>query len=136
MNTLNSSSSVHNHILKFNMKKNEIKKGKEFYNLWRQEKIFSPALNRNISVTRKGWNHITGGNRNFKDKIRRIRILHFARELIKISTTIQNIKRNRNKTFLALEHVFDIRTNYKVRVILESDDEKNYRFLSVMDKKI
>ena len=118
------------------MKLRNIDEAWNFYNQWRQENSFSPALNTNINITRKGWNHIFNKNRNEKDKYRRLKLLPYAKELIELSTTIQNIKQSNEGTFIAIEHVFNLETNYKVRVILESKDNRDYTFLSVMDKKI
>ena len=113
-----------------------INKGFTFYKKWRTQKTYSPALDTEISITRKGWNHITNKRRTYKDVIRRIKLLPYAQKLIKKSTTIQNIRRDKSKTFIAMEHIFDLNVNKKVRVILESENENSYRFLSVMDKKI
>lgn len=118
------------------MSSKEIEKAKIFYDEWRKETTFSPALGKDIQITLRGWNHITGGDRDLKDKIRRVKILSLAKDLILRSTTIQDVRKSYGKTFLTLEHVFDIEKNYKVRVILESNDGIVYRFLSVMDKKI
>ena len=108
----------------------------DFYNNWRKENSFSPALKKNVKITRKGWSHIFNKNRNETDKYRRLKLLPYAKELIELSTTIQNIKQSDETTFIAIEHVFNLETNYKVRVILESKNNSDYTFLSVMDKKI
>jgi hypothetical protein len=118
------------------MSSKEIDKAKLFYDAWRKEKTFSPALGKDILITRRGWNHIIGGDREFKDKIRRVKVLNLAKDLILKSTTIQDVRKSYGKTFIAFEHVFDIKRNYKVRVVLESNDGITYKFLSVMDKKI
>lgn len=119
------------------MNKSEaINKGFTFYKQWRKQKTYSPALEKDISITRKGWNHITNKRRSYRDVIRRVKLLPYAQKLIKKSTTVQNVRRDKNRTFIAMEHIFDLNVNKKVRVILESEDENSYRFLSVMDKKI
>jgi uncharacterized protein YeaO (DUF488 family) len=118
------------------MSSKEIEKAKIFYDEWRKETTFSPALNTSISVTKKGWNHIVNKKRNYKDMFRRINLLDKARQLIKKSSTIQDYRQIDNRIYIAFEHIFSFDKKYKTRVVLESINGGPYTFLSVMDKKI
>lgn len=119
-------------------------KAKKYYDRWRQEKTYSPALKSEIKVTLKGWKHITGATgskkRKLSDVYRRLKLLPHAKKIIKKSTTIQNIVVKNKKKYYALEAVIPVKEAgrvqpRKVRVILQKDKLGNYIFLSVMDKK-
>lgn len=119
-------------------------KEKRYYDSWRKEKTYSPALKSNIKVTLKGWRHITGATghkkRLFSDVYRRLKLLPYAKVVIKKSTTIQNIVVKNKRKYYAIEAVVNISEKdskklRKVRVIIEEDQKGNYIFLSVMDKK-
>lgn len=116
----------------------------KFYDAWRKERTYSPALKSEIKISLKGWRHITGATgakkRPFGDVYRRLKLLPHAKDIIKKSTTIQNIVVKNKRKYYALEAVVPVNEDgktlpRKVRVILQEDLKKNYRFLSVMDKK-
>ncbi|MDP3918062.1 MAG: hypothetical protein Q8Q30_02730 [Candidatus Woesebacteria bacterium] len=120
------------------------KKAKIYYNKWRKETTYSPALKKNIHITLKGWKHLTGATghkkRTFNDIYRRLKLLPYAKLIIKKSSTIQNIKVKNNIKYFALEAVIPIKTTTtkqlrKVRVIIQEDKKGNLIFLSIMDKK-
>lgn len=123
--------------------KKEKQKAWIYYNRWRKEKTYSPALKQNIVVSLKGWKHITGATgakkRNFKDIYRRLKLLPDAKKVIKKSTTIQNIVRKYNKDYYVIEAMVRGKSTSKrfkkVRVILIEDKKGNKIFYSVMDKK-
>ncbi len=119
-------------------------KAKKYYDLWRKQKTYSPALKANVNITLKGWKHITGATghkkRSFGDVYRRLKLLPHAKSIIKKSTTIQNIKIKNKIKYYALEAVVKIKNNgavkqRKVRVIIQEDKLGTLIFLSVMDKK-
>jgi len=119
-------------------------KAKRYYDSWRKEKTYSPALKSNIKITLKGWRHITGATghkkRPFGDIYRRLKLLPYAKIVIKKSTTIQNIVVKSKRKYYAIEAIVNIgekdsKKLRKVRVIIREDKKGNYVFLSVMDKK-
>jgi hypothetical protein len=76
-------------------KKSDIQKKKEhyfrLYQSWK--KIYCPALKSDVYFTLYGWKHIFEDKfRTGKEQIRRMDILPLARNLINISTTIQNTR--------------------------------------------
>lgn len=115
-----------------------------FYNEWRKQKTFSPALNTDIRISLKGWYHITGAKgykqRSAHDVYRRLMILHHAKSIIETATTIQNVQIKGKITYYALDAVIkvteDKKTDWrKIRVIIIDDLKGNKIFYSVMDKK-
>lgn len=132
--------------LKETMRKSNsiIKRAWKFYNEWRKNPSHSPALKAKVSVSLKGWRHISGAfggkKRTFADIYRRLHLLPKAKEIIEKSTTIQNVEKRHGKTFYTLEAVVEIeekgkKAPRKVRVILVEDKKGNKIFYSVMDKK-
>ena len=120
------------------------KKAKIYYDKWRLEKTYSPALKKNINITLKGWRHITGDDQNkkrvFGDVYRRLKLLPSAKFIIKKSSTIQSVGTKNNIKYFALEAVVPIKINKTkslrvVKVIIQEDKMGNLTFLSVMDKK-
>lgn len=116
----------------------------EFYDSWRKVKSYSPALKSDIRISLTGWRHISGATgskkRTFGDIYRRFKLLPYAKQIIKTSTTIQNISTKGKRKFYALEAMVEVKENNnkdfrKVRVILIEDKQKNKIFYSVMDKK-
>lgn len=118
----------------------------EFYQKWRKQKTYSPALETEIRVSLKGWAHLSGSDkarkrRTHKDAYRRYKLLPYAKEIIKTSTTIQNITEKGNRKFYALEAVMKVSYNHKeenrkIRVVLIEDNLGNKIFYSVMDRRI
>lgn len=94
----------------------------------------------------KGWAHLSGSDkarkrRTHKDAYRRYKLLPYAKEIIKTSTTIQNITEKGNRKFYALEAVMKVSYNHnkenrKIRVVLIEDNLGNKIFYSVMDRRI
>ncbi len=117
----------------------------DFYNKWRSEGSYCPALDREICITLKGWNHLMGNGENKKrtihDKARRFKLIPIAREIIEKSTTIQNIRMQEGRKYYALEAVKDIEIYgdkpqiTKIRVILQEDPNGKIVFFSVMSRK-
>lgn len=118
----------------------------EFYQEWRKEKTYSPALKSEIRISLKGWAHLSGSDRarkkrTYKDAYRRYKLLPYAKEIIKTSTTIQNISEKRNRKFYALEAVVEVtyqekKESRKIRVIIIEDKLGNKIFYSVMDRRV
>lgn len=116
----------------------------KFYNKWRKEKTFCPALNTNVSVSLKGWRHISGATghkkRTPEDTFRRFKLLPCAKEIIEKATLVQDISKRNGSTFYVLEGMVNVKevggeALRKVRVIIIEDKLKNKIFYSVMDKK-
>lgn len=111
-----------------------------FYNMWRRESTYSAALGMNIVVSKKGWNHIIGDKqpRPGKDVMHKLNLLPYAKEVIKISTSIKTIRKNNGINYYALEA--NVECEYKnlrlpsrqVRVIVIEDSKGNKIFYSVM----
>lgn len=69
----------------------EIKKYRLLYFSWQH--IYCPALNQDVFFTRKGWDHIISKEgRTKQEKLRRIRVLPKAKQLLSITTTIQEMR--------------------------------------------
>ena len=118
----------------------------EFYQKWRQEKTYSPALNCIVRVSLMGWNHLSGSDkarkkRTYQDAYRRYKLLPYAKKIITTSTTIQNITNKGGRKFYALEAVVLVSYNgkkeeRKIRVVIREDNQGNKIFYSVMDRRI
>ncbi|MDP3758622.1 MAG: hypothetical protein Q8Q86_02790 [Candidatus Daviesbacteria bacterium] len=118
----------------------------EFYQKWRKQKTYSPALKTEVRVSLKGWAHLSGSDkvrrkRTYQDAYRRYKLLPYAKEIIETSTTIQNITEKRKRKFYALEAIIkvsynDKKENRKIKVILIEDQLGNKIFYSVMDRRI
>lgn len=118
----------------------------EFYQEWRKEKTYSPALKSEVRISLKGWAHLSGSDkarkkRTYQDAYRRYKLLPYAKEIIETSTTIQNITQKRERKFYALEAVVELaykgkKENRKIRVVLIEDHLENKIFYSVMDRRI
>lgn len=98
-----------------------------------------------VVVSLKGWKHLTGvtgfKKRSFNDIYRRLKLLPYADEIIKTSTTIKNIVIKNKRKYYAIEAVIKVKEGEiemfkKIRVIIQEDKNKIYRFYSVMDKKM
>lgn len=115
-----------------------------FYSQWRKEKCFCPALSEEVTISLVGWYHLTGQKGNKKrvwnDVYRRLLLLEHAKEIIKTSTTIQNISVKNGRRYYVLEAMRLVNEKgrkewRKVRVILIESKSLKKIFLSVMDKK-
>lgn len=116
----------------------------KFYDKWRKKPPYSPALKATVRVSRKGWSHLTGASgykkRTVGDVYRRLKLLPYADDIIKTSTTIQNILTKKKVKYYALEAIVEVdqdgkKSPRKVRVIIQKDKSGQFVFLSVMDKK-
>jgi len=114
-----------------------------YYDKWRKKPPYSPALKSTVRISRKGWNHLIGATgykkRVVDDVYRRLKLLPYADEIIKTSTTIQNIITKKKIKYYALEAVVEVeqdgkKSPRKVRVIIQQDKSGQFVFLSVMDK--
>lgn len=111
-----------------------------FYNEWRKVVTYCPALNTNIIVSMKGWNHITGipGYRRLETDVRRrLYLLPYAQALIETATSFQ-IKEKQDKKYFALEATVSCTykgidlPSKKVRVVLIEDKQGRKIFYSLM----
>jgi hypothetical protein len=106
-------------------------KARKFYEKWRREGSYSPALREQILVTRLGWNHLVDPrkHRTKAQKIKRFDALPTAKHILDTATTYQ-------------EHHFDKGINYyafiaeidgkRIKVIVSSKFKKQKAFLSVI----
>lgn len=118
----------------------------KFYQQWRKEKTYSPALECEIRISLKAWAHLSGSDKSRKrrtsqDAYRRYKLLPFAKEIIAKSTTVQNITEKNNRKFYALEAMIEVSyngqsENRKIRVVLIEDKLGNKIFYSVMDRRV
>lgn len=123
--------------------KKEIDKAWKMYNRWRNQKIVSPALKKQVMFTRQGWEHITGRDdkkRTLADIYRRLKLLPHAKTIISKMPLVQNKRKRGQNTFYALEAVIQIKQSErlidrKIRVVLKEDKIGFVRFFSIMDKK-
>lgn len=123
--------------------KKEISKAWKTYNRWRNQKIISPALKKQVLFTRQGWEHITGRDdkkRTLSDIYRRLKLLPHAKKIINKMPLVQNKRKRGENTFYALEAIIQIGENEnvierKIRVVLKEDKIGVVRFFSIMDKK-
>jgi hypothetical protein len=44
-------------------------KAKRYYDGWRKEKTYSPALKKEVQITPKGWRHISGATGHKRDRL-------------------------------------------------------------------
>lgn len=116
----------------------------KFYKKWRNGRTYCPALKSEVIISLKCWRHITGATGNTKrsinDVYRRLKLLPYAEDIIKRSTTIQDIRKSKDKCFYVLEATVDVEEKgktapRKVRVVIIEDKSKKRTLLSVMDKK-
>lgn len=109
----------------------------EFYNNWRKEITYCPALKTEVIVSQIGWKHLIGTTGNSKrssnDIFRRLRLLPYAKQVIKSSGTIVKVRNEGTRVFYALETIIKFK---KIRVILIEDEQGRKIFYSVMDKRI
>lgn len=129
-------------IWRMNSSFSETKKEmRQYYSMWSTTNSFSPAFREVIYITNRGWNHLVGNNskkREYKDVLRRLKLLKCAREILELATTIQDVRKCIGGTYYAIEAVlFPIAESLvKVRVIIfENNDIKKKIFLSVMTIK-
>lgn len=120
------------------------KKAFNFYNQWRKQRCYCPALKEYVIISLLGWNHLTGQSgakkRVWNDVYRRLKLLTCAKEIIEKSTTVQNIIKRDKSVFYVLEAMSMVTEKgkkewRKVRVILVEAKNKKKIFLSVMDRK-
>jgi hypothetical protein len=104
----------------------------KYYKTWMKEKTYSSALNSEVKITRKGWDHIEKGTsnkpRNPKDRISRFQLLRIAKYTIKNSKEFEISTRDNHKYY-----VLSSKSNkFEVKVLLKKDLKGIYYFYSVM----
>lgn len=116
----------------------------KYYDKWRKERTYSPALKKKVRVSLQGWYHITGEKglkkRTFSDAYRRMKLLPYAKRIVKKSTTLQDVQERGGIKYYVLEAVSNVKENEKVvprrvKVVLKEDRKGNIIFYSVMDRK-
>ena len=120
----------------------------EYYQKWRKETTYCPALKCNVQVSLQGWSHLAGNldarhrgkKRSINDSYRRLMLLPYAKEIIEKSTTIQNIVEKRGRRYYGLEAIVMVSKDgaevpRKVRVVLIEGAAGSKIFYSVMDKR-
>jgi len=115
-----------------NLKKLQ-KEAWQYYKTWMKERTFCKALNKEVAITLKGWDHITKGNkskkRNVKDKINRLQMLKQAKYIITNAKSFTSEVKN-GETYIALES--STPKPNKIKVIIKKDSKGKLIFHSVM----
>lgn len=107
-----------------------------YYQTWRTEVTYCKVLGKNVKITRKGWDHLTSGNksrrRKIKDKINRLNMLKDAKYIVRNAKKYSlNIKNNTKYFVLESEKG---KRKHVIKVILKEDKKGNLYFFSVMRK--
>lgn len=102
-----------------------------------KENTYSPALKKNIQITRKGWDHLfqskASKQRNIRDKISRMALLKAAKFII-VNTPKYGLNQENGESFYILDNIYSNKSKkIKVRVLLKQDSaSKDFFFYSVM----
>lgn len=133
-------------MIKFNILKEEEAKIWKIYNGLRySEGVYCPVFKCKIKFTLMGWKHIIGATghkkRTSKEKLRKLKLFNYVVDIIKKSSTFQDIREARSHIDYCLESVLkikykNVREYSKVRVIIREDKKGIKKFYSVMDKRI
>lgn len=93
---------------------------REFYKNWKNgNAIFCSALNKNIRVSKTGWNHILSSNRGKERRLNSLRLLGVAKQMINEIEEGKYFLLNQNETLSELEQKFGIRARYIDKTIGE-----------------
>lgn len=84
-----------------------------------KEKTYSPALKKNIRISRKAWDHLfqskPSKQRNIRDKINRMHLLKAAKFVI-VNTKKYYVTQENGISFFVLDNVYGYKTSQiKVR---------------------
>lgn len=106
----------------------------EYYKRWMREKTYNRALNAEIKITRKGWDHIVRGSKNTRrtqrDKFNKFKLLKDAKRIIKLAKIFEISVREEERYYVLKET--KKKKNSEIRVILKKDKEGRYYFYTVM----
>lgn len=93
---------------------------RKFYRKWKNgNTIFCSALNKNIRVSRTGWNHILSSKRGRERRVNSLRLLGVAKQIINEVEEGRYFLLNQNETLLELEQKLGIRARYIDKTIGE-----------------
>ena len=86
---------------------------REFYKQWKNGNIIlCRALNKNIRVSKTGWNHILSSKRGNERRINSLRLLGVAKQIINEVEKGKYFLLNQKERFLELEQKIGIRARY------------------------
>lgn len=86
---------------------------RKFYKEWKNgNTIFCDALNKDIRVSKTGWNHILSSNRGRERRINSLRLLGVAKQIINEVEKDKYFLLNQNETVSEIEQKFGIRARY------------------------
>jgi hypothetical protein len=86
---------------------------REFYKQWKNgNTILCKALNKNIRVSKTGWNHILSSNRGNERRINSLKLLGVAKQIISEVEEDKYFLLNQTENFSELEQKFGIRARY------------------------
>jgi hypothetical protein len=115
--------------------KQQKKQAWEYYKLWMKEGTFCSVLNKQVQISRKGWDHIINGGarkRNTRDKYMRLQLLKPARYVIRRPASQLTYKRN-GISYIQLTGRTELgRIKTGIKVILKKDKQGKLYFFSVM----
>ncbi len=115
---------------------NIIRRSKKFYfQEWRGHEKICPAFGEKVYVTRWGWRHLVDHpRRSLSEKVRRLKKLPMAREILENSNTYQQFQIKGDFYFYG---IIAIKNNEEIKVVVASHGKKGRKFfLSLMSKKI
>lgn len=110
------------------------KLAKDFYfNIWAKNPPKCPAFDGEIiHISRIGWEHITHDEaKTYMDILGRIFVLERAKEILETAGQFQDYEKRNGIEYWAFNAIIE---DIKIRVIVESLDEKEKHFLSVIRK--
>jgi hypothetical protein len=114
---------------------------KKYFEYWKQNPVFCPALNCAVFATRAGWEHIAGLSkpRSLQDIHRRLDLFKYARGIVEKSGTCQYIRSQNGKMYYTFEAVVEFSSEFttgrkyqKVKVVVVANQKRTI-FYSVMD---
>lgn len=107
-----------------------------YYKTWMKETTYCKILNKEVRISRKGWDHLIGGRnkkRNIKDKHLRLSLLKYAKYVIRKADKVSIIRKNGEEyTVLMAKALVRGKKGIKIKVILKKDKQGKYFFYSVM----
>jgi hypothetical protein len=112
----------------------------QYYKTWMREKTYCKALETEIKITRKGWDHLTFGsnkrNRSRKDQVQKYQLMPLAKYVIK-HASVATVTRRSDKVYYELNYKVKTKRNNKyiylaVRVLIKKNKFGELSFYSVM----
>jgi len=108
-----------------------------YYKTWMKEKTYCKALNKEVKITRKGWDHTLFGSNNpnnKSDRRNRLKLFSLAKRAIKFSDELKSVKRG-NVIYYEIKYSGVLKNQgkvFKIKVLLKRDIKGNYYLFDVM----